>query len=310
MKSRRGRTVAIVAGAAVILLALFLGVYWQTIAAWMKFVRTFEHIGKNEQGYAEYRHRQTDIVMVRVPGGTFLMGSRRRGDGISCPAEEPQHQVTLSPFLMAKYEVTREQWSLAMTEGSPGIDEKNLPVGDVSWNECTEFCQSTELSLPTEAQWEFACRAKDSDWVFQSRPGFQGRIKEVGDGKGGRFDGLTDDWFNKVANKLDVVAWFNENSGGRLHPVGQKSPNDFGLYDMLGNVEELCRDSFDPDFYSSPSGSGANPECGSSTDQKVRRGGCYLSPQLRNFRSTFRLSMPPSMDAPFVGFRPGYYPLP
>ena len=307
MKRRKGK---IVAGLAGLVVAVLISVCWPQLVAWYKFLSLFESIAKNEQGYPEYRHRQTGIIMVRVPGGTFWMGSPPRADGIIGPDEELQHQVTLSPYLMAKHEVTREQWSLAMTGSSPGTAEKNLPVGDVSWDECTEFCQKTGLCLPTEAQWEFACRAKDSDWVFQSRPGFQGRVAEVGDGKGGRFDGLTDAWFNDVAKKLDVVAWFNENSGGKPHPVGQKSPNGFGLYDMLGNVEELCMDSFDPDFYSSPNASGTNPVCESSTDQKIRRGACYLTPKLGNFRSTFRLSVPPSMHVPFVGFRPAYYPLP
>ena len=309
MKRRKGRTVAIVAGVGVLALALLLGVYWEEIAAWIKFVRTFEDIGTNEQGYAEYRHRETGIVMVRVPGGRFTMGSPPRADGISCPMEEPQHQVTLSPFLIAKYELTEEQWVLVMGERSFGSGGKNMPVGEVSWIQCTEFCQKTDLSLPMETQWEFACRAGDSDWVFQSRPGFQGRIAEVEDANG-RIDGLTDEWFNDVAKKLDVVAWFNENSGNSPHPVGQKKPNGFGLHDMLGNLEELCKDSYSLDFYSTPAASGRDPKCTIDTGQKVRRGACYLTPKLGHFRSTFRLSIPPSQDIPFIGFRPAYYPLP
>ena len=151
MKRRKGRTVAIVAGAGVLALTLLIGVYWQEIASWVKFVYLFESVGRNEQGYAEYRHRQTGIVFVRVPGGRFLMGSPPRADGIGWPMEEPRHQVALSSFLIAKYEVTQEQWSLVMTEGSPGFEGKNLPVGNVSWIECTDFCRRTGLSLPTEA---------------------------------------------------------------------------------------------------------------------------------------------------------------
>ena len=71
----KGTSVALLAGGGVLVVALLLGVYWQNIAAWIKFVRMFEHIGTNEQGYPEYRHRQTGIVMVRVPGGTFLMAT-------------------------------------------------------------------------------------------------------------------------------------------------------------------------------------------------------------------------------------------
>ena len=137
MKRRKGRTVAIVAGAGVLALALLLGVYWEEIAAWIKFVRTFEDIGTNEQGYAEYRHRETGIVMVMIPGGTFRMGtseSQRNAvirefktrppplqSGVTAQIfgdfldnEQPDHDVTLSSFLVAKYEVDQLVWKKAM----------------------------------------------------------------------------------------------------------------------------------------------------------------------------------------------------
>ena len=118
------------------------------------------------------------------------------------------------------------------------------------------------------------------------------------------------EWFDEVAEKLDRVAWFNENSGGAPHPVGEKEPNSFGLYDTIGNVEELCRDTYSESFYETSEALGLNPECTLPTGKAVRRGACYLTPNLGHFRSTFRLSSPREMDIPFVGFRPAYYPLP
>lgn len=306
-KPIRGKRFVTLAGL-VVLAVLVLGVWlgWDHL----RFLWLFEPLGTNEQGYPEYRHRQTGIVMVKVPGGTFMMGCAPRADGIHCPREEPQHRVALSPYLIAKYELTVEQWNTVMEDYPRASTGQNLPAGDMSWTASSEFCRRAGLSLPTEAQWEFACRAGDEEWVFKGRPGFQGRVAEVGDGKGGRIDGLTVEWFDDVAEQLDGVAWFNENSGGAPHPVGEKEPNGFGLHDMIGNVEELCRDTYSESFYGTSEALGLNPECTLPTEQTVRRGACYLTPNLGHFRSTFRLSSPREMDVPFVGFRPAYYPLP
>ncbi len=104
MKKRKGRTVAIVAGVGVLALALLIGVYWRDISAWAKFIYLFESLGTNQHGYLEYRHRQTGIVFVRLPGGTFGMGSSEWTDREPKPREYPQHQVTLSPFLIGKHD--------------------------------------------------------------------------------------------------------------------------------------------------------------------------------------------------------------
>ncbi len=108
MKRRKGKIVAAVAGAGVLALGLLLGVYWQDIAAWTKFVYLFESIGRSEQGYLEYRHRQTGIVMVRLPGGTFMMGTPLQPPFTAqlrdfLDNEQHEHDVTLSSFLIAKY---------------------------------------------------------------------------------------------------------------------------------------------------------------------------------------------------------------
>ena len=120
--------------------------------------------------------------------------------------ERPVHEVTLSPFLIAKYEVSQAEWRKVIGSNPPkskGGD--TLPVEQVSWDDCQEFCEKTGLSLPTEAQWEYACRA----------------------GKAGRFAGT---------GQLDDMGWFTESHLTSLpspllpHPVGLKQPNDFGLH--------------------------------------------------------------------------------
>src|ERR1039458_3679189 len=134
-------------------------------------------------------------------------------------ADEERHQVTLTRgFQMGKYPVTRVQWEAVM-RGKPsefrGL-QGSVPVEQVSWNDCQEFITKLNtlvpgggFRLPTEAEWEYACRAGT---------------------EGARY------------GDLGEIAWYQNNSGGSPHPVGQKKPNDWGLYDMLGNVLEWCAD--------------------------------------------------------------------
>ena len=125
MKMHRVKIVALATGVGVLAVVVLMGVYWRDIAAWAKFVYLFESIGRNEQGYPEYRHRQTGIVMVRVLGGPFGMGtSTEEGERIVrefvkesdeqtirmswLSAEQPRHRVVLNPFLIGKFEVSQE----------------------------------------------------------------------------------------------------------------------------------------------------------------------------------------------------------
>jgi formylglycine-generating enzyme required for sulfatase activity len=153
------------------------------------------------------------MEMVWCPPGTFAMRSPAHEDG---QAEgETQGQLRqMEGFWIAKYPVTQKQWKRVMGTKPSFFKGDTLPVEHVSWRECLKFCKKTGLTLPTEAQWEYACRA-----------GGTGTFAETGE--------------------LEKVGWFHENSGWKTYPVGRKLPNAWGLCDMYGNVWEWCMDTPD-----------------------------------------------------------------
>jgi formylglycine-generating enzyme required for sulfatase activity len=176
------------------------------------------------------------LEMVLIPAGEFLMGSPD-SDKDACPWEKPQHRVRITkPFYLGKYLVTQEQWEAVMganpsawRDVNSGQGSKN-PVEQVTWDDCQTFLGKLnakfaagegKFQLPTDAQWEYACRAgSKTKYCF-------------GDDK----------------SKLGEYAWYGENSGGKTHPVGEKKPNAWGLYDMHGHVSEWCKDLFQYGYY-------------------------------------------------------------
>lgn len=227
----------------------------------------FVKIGANPQGYMEYRHKKTDMVFVLIPARTFNMGSN---DGAA--DEEPVHEVSLDSYLISKYEVTQEVWQKVMGNNPSYFKGNNLPVEGVSWDDCQEFYRNTGLRLPTEAEWEYACRAGTNTKYYW------GDDKADGD-----------------------YMWWSDNSGYTTHPVGEKKPNGFGLYDMSGNVWEWCEDWYGEDYYkSSPKHSPKGPGKGR---YRVLRGGSwsYSNPEL--FRVGYRNSNFPSDRYRNRGFR-------
>jgi len=193
--------------------------------------------------------------------------------------EKPAHPVTLTkPFYMGKFVVTQKQWQQVMGTNPSKSKDADNPVETVSWDESQAFCKKlTETSmqvvrLPTEAEWEYACRAKTTTTYYT---------------------GDTED-------DLSRAAWYLNNSGFTIHPVGQKEPNPFGLYDMHGNVCQWCEDYYAKDYYGeSPS---ENPQGPARGIERVMRGGFWSSTPL-GCRSACRDWWGPDGPENFIGFR-------
>ncbi len=213
------------------------------------------------------------MEMVWCPPGTFTMGSPEdeKASAKCFDWEETQHQVTLTKgFWMGKTEVTQAQWKSVMGYNPSRNEGDNLPVDMVNWHECQKFCEMLGLQLPTEAQWEYACRA----------------------GSTGPYAG---------SGNLDEMGWYYGNSGEKTHPVGQKKPNAWGLYDMHGNVCEWCADLYD-DY---PDGAVTDPQGARDGDQRVLRGGDEGSGAAR-CRSASRSLSEPEDEESLEVFHPGF----
>ena len=225
------------------------------------------------------------MTMVWVEGGSFDMGSNSGYDD-----ERPVHRVTLAGYWIGATEVTQAQWESVMGTDIRQQRDKvgsiwsifgegsNYPMYYVSYDEAKEFCRrlsertGRSYTLPTEAQWEYAAR-------------------------GGR-DGVRDNYTYSGSNSIGSVAWYDGNSGDSTNPVGRKSPNQLGLYDMSGNLGEWCLD-----YYGSYSSSSqTNPTGPSSGGSRVLRGGSWNI--YESFcRVAIRISSDPSNRIYSLGFR-------
>ena len=214
--------------------------------------------------------------MIKIEGGTFMMGASSEQGSDAYPDERPIHKVAVSSFYLCRYEVTQEEWEAVMGNNPSMFNSLKKPVEQVSWEDCQVFIRKLnaltgkEFRLPTEAEWEFAARGGNSSRGF----------KYAGD------------------NKIDDVAWYDGNSDNETHDVGTKKPNELGLYDMTGNIWEWCNDWYD----SYTSNSLINPQGPFSGSEKVRRGGGYRS-QARLSRISYRFSFSPGMRSDNVGLR-------
>ena len=214
--------------------------------------------------------------MVYVSGGTFTMGATSEQGSDAWDDEKPTHSVTLSSFYLCKYEVTQALWRAVMGNNPSKFKGNNLPVEQVSWNDCQTFISrlnnltGKNFRLPTEAEWEYAARGGNRS-------------------RGYKYSG---------SNALSDVAWYDDNSGGKTHPVGSKSSNELGLYDMSGNVWEWCSDW--KGTYSSTAQT--NPTGPSSGSGRVCRGGSW-SYDAWFCRSSFRFDYAPDDRLNYLGLR-------
>jgi len=203
---------------------------------------------------------EASAEMVQIPGGKFTMGDKDEPDA-------PLHEVAVSPFLIDKYLVTQEQYEKLMGDNPSRWKGPKNPVEGVRWSDAVKFCNersrreglepcydlqtwacnfnASGYRLPTEAEWEYACRAGTKTAYF------------FGDG----------------AAPLADYAWFEKNSGGHPQPVGRKKPNPWGLHDICGNVWEWCNDFYGVDYY--PQSPPENPRGPQEGDTRVVRGGAW-----------------------------------
>lgn len=215
--------------------------------------------------------------MIAVKGGTFTMGGTAEQGSEADSAEKPTHSVTLNDYYIGKFEVTQKLWRAVMGNNPSYFKGKNLPVEQVSWNDVQEFITklnqktSANFRLPTEAEWEYAARGGNKS-------------------KGYKYSG---------SNIIDTVAWYKQttNASG-TKPVGTKSPNELGIYDMSGNVAEWCQDWFGG--YSS--GSQTNPTGAVTGSPRVLRGGSW-SILARYCRVSYRNFNNPGSRSNRNGFR-------
>ena len=220
--------------------------------------------------------------LVFIPAGTFKMGSDA-GEA----DEKPRHTVEISkPFYIGKYEVTQGQWEAVMgttLEQQQILRNRHVPLNGVgpdypmyfvNWEDAVAFTQrlntmegTKRYRLPTEAEWEYACRA-----------------------------GTT----GENAGALETMAWYAGNAEDTAHPVGQKQPNPWGLYDMHGNVWEWCLDWLDRAYYSKRVG--IDPPGGPPGERRMIRGGCWFN-DAETCRSAYRSYTSPGSGGPHLGFR-------
>ena len=216
------------------------------------------------------------IDMVRVGAGTFTMGATPEMEN-SEYNEKPTHQVTLTKdYYIGKYEVSQALWKAVMGKNPSYFKGDNLPVEEVSWDDCQEFISKLnritdkKFRLPTEAEWEYAARGGKRSRGYQ-------------------YSG---------SSNLSNVAWCRDNSGSKTHAVGTKQGNELGIYDMSGNVFEWCQDWFS----SYSSSSQVNPTGANSGSYRVSRGGCWFN-TAGDCRSSFRGNCASDYRCDLLGLR-------
>ena len=229
------------------------------------------------------------MKLVLIHAGTFTMGSDEKPEGL---LTKPPHEVTISkPYYLGAYEVTQDEYEKVMGNNPSRFKGAKNPVEKVGWDDAVSFCKKLsempkekaagrEYRLPTEAEWEYACRAGST----------------------------TSYSFGETAESLGEYDWFAVGSAGKSHPVGEKKANRWGLYDMHGNVWEWCQDRFG----NYPTGASTDPKGPSGDLLRVYRGGCWsldaglcrsairngFDSSASNYVSGFRVALSPYVKQP------------
>jgi len=248
---------------------------------------------QDEPAKLEVLKTKSGIEMVKIPEGWFNMGSTN-----GSPDEAPVHKVWIDSFWMDRFEVVQEKFKKFQISDPSHFKDPNNPLEQINWTDAALFCNERSLAeglepcydeetwecnfqangyrLPTEAEWEYACRA-GTDTKFS---------------------------FGNNVRSLKDHAWFSENSSGKTHPVGQKKSNPWGLCDMYGNVSEWCNDYYSENYYKN-SGQ-KNPKGPLKGKERVLRGGAWNS-SADSCRSSYRASDPSIDDtclaSDAIGFR-------
>jgi len=223
------------------------------------------------------------LELVLIPLGEFMMGSPE-GEKARRDNEGPQHRVRITkPFYMGKYEVTQGQWQAVMGQNpSYFTGSDDLPVEQVNWEDCQAFCKKVSakvgmrIRLPSEAEWEYACRAGT-----RTRYSYGGSMHP----------------------ELGQYGWYDANSEGKTHRVGSLKPNPWGLYDMHGNVGELCQDVYHKGYGGAPADGSAWVSGGDEGSARVVRGGTWFNYDAGGCRSAQRGGGRPDARHPLQGFR-------
>lgn len=268
-------------------------VAWNFFLLLIPVVLTGCRRSKEATGIPQVVRTKTGIEMARIPGDWFEMGSDSGG-----PDEMPVHRVWISSFYMDRFEVTQDQFKKYQLPDPSHFKNPRHPLEQINWTDAALYCnersraeglepcydeetwqcdfEANGYRLPTEAEWEYACRA----------------------GASSKYS------FGDDVQKLKVYAWFADNSSGRTHPVGQRKPNPWGLYDMHGNVTEWCNDLYSKDYYrQSPQ---RDPKGPSEGKERILRGGAWNS-SANSCRSSYRAGDPSIDDtclaSDAIGFR-------
>ena len=212
--------------------------------------------------------KEIQFEMVDLPGGDFVMGG-------SSSYEKPIHKVQIAPFAIGKYQVTQAEWKAVMGGNPSQFNGDRRPVENVSWKDVQEFLTKigNGYRLPTEAEWEYACRG-----------------------------GTTTEYsFGDDESQLGEYAWYYNNAGSTTHPVGEKKPNQFGLYDMHGNVWEWCQDHWHNNYKGAPDDGSAWVKDGKAALRVIRGGGWFNNAV--SCRSANRNGHEPGARPDYLGFR-------